>query len=88
MTSRRMGLRARVFMSGRSQALRLPARLRLRCPEVEIERMGDGLWVQPCADPSENLGAWLEAFYADHPSLPDTFLAKRADTPPQDRDWS
>ena len=74
MTSLRMGLRTRVFMSGRSQALRLPARLRLHCPEVEIERMGEGLWVQPCGDPSQNLGTWLEAFYADPPSLPDSFL--------------
>ncbi|QCH16256.1 AbrB family transcriptional regulator [Synechococcus sp. CB0101] len=81
-------VRARLFMSGRSQALRLPARLRLRGPDVEIEPIGDGLWVQPCADPSEGLGDWLERFYADHPPLPVEFLEDRQDQQPQERDWA
>ena len=83
-----MGLRARVFMSGRSQALRLPARLRLSCPEVEIESMGQALWVQPCQAEPDNLAAWLEGFYRDHPPLPETFLDNRADPLPQERDWA
>lgn len=87
MTLRRV-VRARLFMSGRSQALRLPARLRLRGPEVEIERMGEGLWVQPCRDVSQDLSTWLEGFYAEHPALPDQFLEDRGDQPPQERDWA
>ena len=59
-------------MSGWSQALRLPARFRFRGQEVEIEPMGQ----------------WLEAFYDDHPAMPETFLADRGDGQPQERDWS
>ncbi len=81
-------VRARLFMSGRSQALRLPVKLRLQGPDVDIEPMGQGLWVQPCPDPFEGLGDWLERFYADHPSLPETFLEDRGDQLPQQRDWS
>lgn len=83
-----MSLKARVFMSGRSQALRLPAKLRLACPEVAIERMGQGLWLEPCQNPDQSLSEWLEVFYGDHPVLPDAFLADRSDRAPQQRDWS
>ena len=83
-----MAVRARLFMSGRSQALRLPARFRFRGHEVVIEPMGQALWVQPCGDGSASMGQWLEAFYADHPALPETFLADRGDGQPQERDWS
>lgn len=81
-------VRARLFMSGRSQALRLPARLRLRGSEVAIEPMGQGLWVQPVEDPQASMGDWLRAFYQDHPPLPEAFLADRGDDPAQERDWS
>ena len=80
-------MRARLFMSGRSQALRLPARLRLRGSEVEIEPMGDALWVQPCHRVADRLDQWLETFYAEHPPLPEAFLQERDDQPPQERDW-
>ena len=83
-----MTFRARLFMSGRSQALRLPARLKLQGSEVQIEAMGQALWVQPCDDPGQNLATWLKGFYADHPALPETFLAEREDAPPQERDWA
>ena len=75
-------------MSGRSQALRLPARFRFQCKDVQIEAMGRGLWVEPCDGASQAMGSWLEAFYADHPLLPEDFLAERGDTPPEQRDWS
>ena len=83
-----MAVRARLFMSGRSQALRLPARFRFRGHEVDIEPMGQALWVQPCGDASASMGEWLEAFYADHPALPETFLSDRGDGQPQEREWS
>lgn len=88
MTLAGMGFRAKLFMSGRSQALRLPARFRLHGPEVEIERIGQALWVQPCADASQGLDDWLQAFYVDHLPLPEAFLAERTDAAPQQRDWS
>jgi len=42
-----MSTTAKVFMSGRSQAIRLPAKLRLQTKEVQIEQIGDALWLKP-----------------------------------------
>jgi antitoxin VapB len=83
-----MAVRAKLFMSCRSQVLRLPARFRFRGQEVDIEPMGQAFWVQPCGDASASMGQWFEAFYVDHPTLPETFLADRGDGQPQERDWS
>lgn len=79
---------AKLFMSGRSQAIRLPAKLRLDAKEVRIEQIGTALWVQPQASPGQTLGDWLVGFYQTTEPLPDTFLADRNDRPPQERDWS
>jgi antitoxin VapB len=82
-----MTITARVFMSGRSQALRLPAKLRLNATQVRIERLANGLWLQPEASPDRDMGQWLQRFYATTEALPDDFLAERQDPPPQERDW-
>ena len=79
---------AKLFMSGRSQAIRLPAKLRLAATEVRIERVGNALWIQPEALPGQNMAEWLAAFYQATEPLPDTFLAERNDSPAQVRDWS
>ena len=79
---------AKLFMSGRSQAIRLPARLRLAASEVIIEQIGNALWVQPQTEAANDMGAWLQAFYASTEPLPEDFLAERQDAPPQERDWS
>lgn len=79
---------ARIFMSGRSQALRLPARLRMPTQEVRIEQIGNALWIQPQAEPHADMGQWLQAFYASTEPLPPDFLADRVDPPAQERDWS
>ena len=83
-----MTITARVFMSGRSQALRLPARLRLQAREVRIEQVGNDLWVHPETPVEKDMGLWLQQFYAHTEPLPADFLADRADIPPQERDWS
>jgi len=79
---------AKLFMSGRSQAVRLPARLRLNAQEVRIEQVGDALWLQPQAGTTANMGQWLAHFYASTDALPADFLADRIDAPPQERDWT
>lgn len=38
---------AKVFMSGRSQAVRLPKAYRFDCDEVEISREGDAVVLRP-----------------------------------------
>ena len=83
-----MSATAKLFMSGRSQAIRLPARLRLAASEVVIEQIGNALWVPPQTGPANDMGAWLQAFYASTEPLPEEFLAERQDAPPQERDWS
>lgn len=82
-----MPITARVFMSGRSQALRLPARLKLHTKEVRIEQIGNDLWLHPEPHPENDMGLWLQQFYASTPPLPEEFLADRQDAPPQERDW-
>ena len=83
-----MGMTAKLFMSGRSQAIRLPAKLRLDAKEVLIEKVGGALWVQPQAAPGLTLAEWLAGFYQTSDALPDDFLADRKDSPPQTRDWT
>jgi len=83
-----MTIVAKVFMSGRSQALRLPARLRLTAKEVRIEQVGADWWLHPQTPPEQDMGLWLQGFYAHAAPLPDHFLADRRDPLPQERDWS
>lgn len=83
-----MTITAKVFMSGRSQALRLPAKLRLQATEVRVEQIGNALWVQPQTTVEQDMGRWLQNFYATAEPLPADFLADRQDAPPQERDWS
>jgi len=82
-----MTITAKLFMSGRSQAIRLPAKLRLAAKEVRIEQVGNALWVQAEPAPDQNMADWLKDFYETTEPLPDTFLADRNDSPPQTRDW-
>ena len=79
---------AKLFMSGRSQAIRLPAKLRMDAKEVRIEQIGNALWVQPQTPENQTMGEWLAGFYQNSDPLPDQFLAERSDVLPQSRDWS
>ena len=83
-----MPIKAKLFMSGRSQAIRWPARLRMNVREVLIEPFGEGFIVQPERTPKNDLGEWLREFYASTEPLPEDFLAEREDAVPQERDWS
>lgn len=83
-----MSISAKLFMSGRSQAIRLPAKLRLDAKEVRIEQIGRALWVQPEVLPSQSMAGWLQDFYATSDPLPETFLSLRDDSASQVRDWS
>ena len=58
-----MGDIAKVFMSGRSQAVRLPKKYRVDADEVEIAREGDTLILRPRTRPSwSRLLQALESF--------------------------
>jgi antitoxin VapB len=76
----------KIFMSGRSRAIRLPARFRLESQDVRIEQLGQALLIQ-CEPSQGSLGAWLQDFYANHEPLPESFMDERNDSAPQERDW-
>jgi antitoxin VapB len=65
--------KTKVFMSGRSQAVRIPAEYRFRSSEVSIRRdpaSGDLIL-------SEGSGSWAEVFAAlDSAQIPDDFLSE------------
>lgn len=75
--------KAKVFMNGRSQAVRIPAEYRFGSDEVYIRRdpqSGDLIL-------SEAPGDWDAVFAAlDRAGIPDDFMADRGQGPPQQRD--
>ncbi|MGV6852985.1 MAG: antitoxin [bacterium] len=72
----------KVFKSGNSQAVRIPAELQLNVKEVEIFSRGDELIIRPKRD---NLSDVMDIFAA----FPDDFMeGKRDDPPPQERDFN
>ena len=50
--------RAKVFWSGRSQAVRLPAACRFEATEVEVIKQGDQLTLRPCG---KNWGSYFDS---------------------------
>ena len=75
--------RTKVFMTGRSQAVRIPIRFRFRSEEVYVRhdpQTGD-LILSPAP------GGWNEVYAAlDKAKLPEDFLADRAQGLPQERE--
>lgn len=53
---------ARLFQSGRSQAVRLPKEYRLNGSEVAVKHFGSGVLLLPIDDPWDVLEAGLAAF--------------------------
>ena len=53
---------ARLFQSGRSQAVRLPKEYRFDGAEVAVKHFGNGVLLMPIADPWAILEAGLAAF--------------------------
>ncbi len=75
---------AKVFMSGRSQAVRLPKRYRFDCAEVEVTREGDAVILRPRRSAAwAHVLAALEGF--DDMAFEDLFGEGRDQPPPQER---
>jgi antitoxin VapB len=70
---------AKVFMTGRSQAIRLPKEFRFDGTEVEIFRRGDEVVLREKGKTAVDIFDLLA-------SLPDGFLIEWEDTPPQERE--
>ncbi len=71
---------AKIFMNGRSQAVRLPKEYRFDTDEVYISRQGQNIII------SEKRPTWDE-FFDSKPAIDDDFLKDRFDTQPQERDF-
>ena len=56
---------ARLFQSGRSQAVRLPKEYRFVGTEVVVKHFGNGVLLLPMDDPWQTLAAGLAAFEPD-----------------------
>lgn len=74
-----MAQTAKLFMNGRSQAVRLPAEFRFAGSEVLIEREGDAVVLRPKPE------GW-DDFFARPSQVPDDFLVRRDDHLPEDRE--
>jgi antitoxin VapB len=76
--------KAKVFYSGRSQAVRIPAEFRFTTDEVYVRRdpqSGDLILSE------SPVKTWAEVFKAlDDAMFPDDFLKDRDQRPPQERD--
>jgi antitoxin VapB len=53
---------AKIFQTGRSQAVRLPKEYRFNAKEVLIKRVGEGVLLMPIEDPWATIEAALNAF--------------------------
>lgn len=73
-------LTAKIFMNGRSQAVRLPKEFRFDTNEVFISKQGDKVIIS-AKEPS-----WDE-FFNCQSSFGDDFLNDREDSLPQERDF-
>jgi antitoxin VapB len=72
-------IKAKIFKSGNSQAVRLPKEFRFDVKEVEILRRGEEIVLRK---PKRNLVRAFDALAA----LPEDFMAEgRKDEPPQER---
>jgi len=70
----------KIFMNGRSQAVRLPKELRFDTDEVYIIKQGDNIVI------SAKKPTWDDFF--DSPTAFDQdFLSERSDSQPQERDF-
>jgi len=66
---------AKIFMNGRSQAIRLPKEYRFDTDEVYIRKQGDNLII------SAKKTTWDE-FFDSKPAFDDDFFKDRVDTQP------
>ena len=69
---------AKVFVTGRSQAVRLPKAYRFKSKEVFIHKEGNRVIL------SEKPESW-DDFFASPARVTEDFMAERVDLPPQER---
>lgn len=78
---------AAVFMSGNSQAVRLPKAFQLNCTRVLIERRGDEIVLREKKDTVADILKSLPPLSEAARQAWDNKAADLQDGPPQERDW-
>lgn len=71
---------AKIFMNGRSQAVRLPKEFRFDCDEVFVRKQGDGIVITP------KKATW-DLFFEQKTAFDETFLEDREQPPTQEREF-
>ncbi len=71
---------AKIFMNGRSQAIRLPKEFRFECDEVYVRKIGADVVI------SSKKPTWDE-FFNQKSVFGDDFLSSREDCQPQEREF-
>jgi len=71
---------AKIFMNGRSQAVRLPKEYRFKTDEVYITKQGSNVII------SEKKPTW-DDFFDSKSNFDDDFLNERNDVEPQERNF-
>lgn len=71
---------AKIFMNGRSQAVRLPKEFRFDGDEVYISRQGDAVIISPKPQ------TW-DDFFDRKPTFDENFMNDREQLPAQERDF-
>ena len=69
--------RAKLFMNGRSQAVRLPKAFRFEGSEVRIRKVGRAVIIEPLPEES-----WPPGYWASMPRLDDAWLRPDDPVPP------
>ena len=71
--------KAKIFISGHSQAVRIPKKYRFDVKEVKISQMGKSIVLTPISR------GWKQLFNNISKISNNDFLQERNDTPPQER---
>jgi antitoxin VapB len=71
---------AKIFMNGRSQAIRLPKEFRFECDEVYVKRVGADVVI------SSKKPTW-DGFFNQKSAFAEDFMRNREDSKPQERDY-
>lgn len=75
--------KAKIFINGKSQAVRLPMEFRFKCNEVSVTKMGNALVLQPIADSWAMLFKNIKSISGED----ETFLKNRNDSITQKRNF-
>ena len=69
---------AKIFTTGRSQAVRLPKAFRFNTPEVTIERQGDAIILRPKVQSKEEWWDDVEKILASFEGMPEEIERDRS----------